>query len=410
MLDEMTALSIPQVHGQGLTGKDIVIGVLDSGFDNLTNTGCLKNTHILHTRNFIRGNTDVSGDRHGTWVLACIGGRLEGEYVAAAYGASFLLALTDDVSTETRADEDRWVAAVEWCDSLGADIISSSLVYNEFDTVAESYTKAQMDGRTSLVARAAEIAVSRGILVVNSVGNEGRTPWRTITTPGDAEHVISVGALSFSSSGEPTIAPFSSIGPTADGRIKPDVVAPGAEVSIPVAGTTGQYMVSSGTSFAAPLISGLCALLLEAHPEWIPAMVKEALKMSARDLGPSGPDNTYGWGLPNGLSALNASPATVADYGCIGNESFPASFSLGSPYPNPFNPAVAIPFRLSSPARVTVSVYDITGRLIAILYNGIAMTGEHRVIWNAGRQSSGVYLIRMNWGKRTEVRKALLVK
>jgi hypothetical protein len=139
-------------------------------------------------------------------------------------------------------------------------------------------------------------------------------------------------------------------------------------------------------------------------------MVKEALKMSARDLGPSGPDNTYGWGLPNGLSALNASPATVADYGCIGNESFPASFSLGSPYPNPFNPAVAIPFRLSSPARVTVSVYDITGRLIAILYNGIAMTGEHRVIWNAGRQSSGVYLIRMNWGKRTEVRKALLVK
>ena len=192
MLDEIQALSIPLLHERGLTGKGILIGVLDSGFDRVSTTGCLKNIAVLHTRNFITGSADVSGDNHGSLVLACIAGQESGSYRAVATGASFLLAATEVVATETRADEDRWVAAVEWCDSLGADIISSSLVYNLFDTEEESYTKAQMDGRTSLVARAAEIAVARGIAVVNSAGNEGANSWRIIDTPGDAEHVITV--------------------------------------------------------------------------------------------------------------------------------------------------------------------------------------------------------------------------
>ncbi len=410
MLDEMTALAVPPLHERGLTGKGVMIGVLDTGFSNLTDTGCLKNLRVLHTRNFLRGGSNVSGDRHGSWILACIGGKLEGEYMAPAHGASFLLAVTDDVSTETRADEDRWVAAAEWCDSLGADIISSSLVYNEFDTAAESYVKSQMDGRTSLVARAAEIAASRGILVVNAAGNEGMTPWRIIATPGDAEHVVAVGALSIPAAGEPSIAPFSSVGPTADGRIKPDVVAPGVEVNIPVVGTTGQYMVSSGTSLSAPLIAGLCALLLEARPDWTPAMVMEALKLSARDLGPAGPDNTYGWGLPNGLAALNASPVAVAGNTQNRNESLPAPFSAGIPYPNPFNPYLTIPFRLSSPARVTISVFDISGRLVAVLRDGLIPEGDHESTWNARGCASGVYIVRLSAGVKTEVRKAALVK
>lgn len=407
MADEVTALGIPALHDRGLTGRGILIGVLDTGFDELAATGCLKTLDIRETRNFVRGGADVSGDSHGSWVLACIGGNQPGKYLAPAHGASFLLAVTDDVDTETRADEDRWVAAVEWCDSLGADLVSSSLVYNEFDTVAESYTKAQMDGRTSLAARAADIAALRGMAVVNAAGNEGNTAWRTITTPGDAERVITVGAVGGFASGTPYLAAFSSVGPTADGRIKPDVVAPGQDVSVPSLGLDSWFTTLSGTSFATPLAAGLCALLLEAHPDWSPAILAEALRSTARDLGAPGPDIEYGWGMAHGASAVDYAPAAVED-GSSGTA--PALFTVGSPRPNPFNPTVSIPFRLAAPSRVTVTVYDAVGRLVTVLRDGTLPAGEHAAVWNARDCASGVYFVRVRAGERTEVRKAALVK
>lgn len=406
MLDEIESLNILPLHERGLSGDGVLIGVLDSGFDYREDTGCLKNIKVIGTRNFITGGTDVSGDDHGSLVLACIAG-LENGYRAPATGASFLLAVTEKVATETRADEDRWVAGLEWCDSLGADIVSSSLVYNEFDTIEESYTKEQMDGRTSLVAQAAEIAVSRGVMVVNSAGNEGNLPWRIVTTPGDAERVLAVGAVDIVTGGDPVIASFSSRGPTADGRTKPDVVAPGVEVSMPVLGFSGFYATHSGTSFAAPLVSGLCALLIEAHPECTPSMIMEAIRDSARDLGDIGPDNDYGWGIPDGLAALDVFPSS-AESGA--SEAAPVPFALRSPFPNPFNPAVTIPFRLSGTARVRIAVYDVTGRLVATLADGPMSAGEHSVVWNARDCASGVYLVRAVSGGRTDAKKAVLVK
>ena len=411
MLEELQALDIPPLHARGLTGKGVRIGVLDSGFDNLSDTGCLKNITILQRRNFIHEGTDVSGDNHGSLVLACIAGQESGAYRAPATGASFFLAVTEYVATETRADEDRWVAAVEWCDSLGADIISSSLVYNLFDTDAESYTKEQMDGRTSLVAQAAEIAVSRGIAVVNAAGNEGSNSWRIIDTPGDAEHVITVGAVGLPNTGEPYIASFSSRGPTADGRIKPDVVAPGVSVSMPVLGKSGAYTTLSGTSFATPLISGLCALLLEAYPNLTPAQLMAVLKATARDLGDTGPDIDYGWGIADGLAALEYLPVGVDEDASENHTSErPSALSLREPFPNPFNPVVSIPFHLSLPSRVTVAVYDITGRKAAVVFDGTASAGDHTVVWNGADYASGVYLVRASAGGRTETRKASLVK
>ncbi|MBT4484935.1 MAG: S8 family serine peptidase [Candidatus Latescibacteria bacterium] len=413
---QLKVLNIPLLHDKGLTGEGIVIGVLDEGFD-IENVVCLKNIKIAHTRNFITGEEDVKGRSHGTYVLSCLGGACENEYYGAAFGSTYLLAVTDDFYTETRADEDRFVAAVEWCDSLGADIISSSLVYNIFDSEQESYSKQDMDGHTSLVAMAAEIAVSRGIVVVNAAGNEGNNSWGIITTPADAEHVIAVGAVSLNTNGEPIIADFSSRGPTADGRIKPDVVAFGAGVIVPYPGTTN-YITQNGTSLAAPFITGLCALLLEAHPDWSPSHVMAALKESAEDIGKPGPDNDYGWGLPDGEAALFFTPTRVnTDEVSKGKNTTEESelssiqpFILSSPYPNPFNAMITIPFRVDKVTGVTVEVVDTTGRVIKKLYNEITRPGYYQTRWYASGYSSGVYFIRATSGRAGDARKVLLIK
>ncbi|MFA6471038.1 MAG: S8 family serine peptidase [Candidatus Latescibacterota bacterium] len=407
--NELKMLNVPSVHERGYTGKGVIIGIVDTGFDKIKETGCLKNVNIIKTRNFISGGEYVSGDSHGSYVLSCLAGAADGEFYGPAYEASFLLAVTDDALTETHADEDRWVAGVEWCDSLGAKIISSSLVYNEFDNPADNYQKQDMNGLTSIVARAAEIAVRRGMVVVNSAGNEGMNAWGIITTPGDAEHVITVGAVTVVKDGNPIIAGFSSRGPTADGRIKPDVVAPGKDVYVPILGSNGSYTLISGTSLAAPFISGLCALLLEAHPSWTPALVMAALKASSRDLGDSGPDIAYGWGLPDALSALEYSPSNVAS-GQSSDVTKPGSFALLNPYPNPFNAEIVIPFQLDSPEKVTIAIYDITGRLAATVWSRPASPGRHEVRWNGEGCASGVYLVRAEAGKRVEVGKVIMVK
>jgi len=403
---QLETLNIPALHDMGFTGEGIRIGVIDTGF-NPAATTCLENLRIENTRNFLTGNEYVGGDSHGTEVLACLAGAREGEYYGPAFGATFFLAVTDDVPTETRADEDRWVAAVEWCDSLGVDIISSSLVYNTFDNPGESYTLSDMDGATSLAARAAEAAVSRGILVVNSAGNEGNTIWGGITTPADAEHVIAVGATAYRF-GSPVISSMSSRGPTADGRIKPDVVAPGEDVYVPRLGFPGRYFNQSGTSFSAPLVSGLCALLLEAHPDWDPATVMDSLTQSCLDMGDPGADNLYGWGIPDALKAYGYSPVYVERDDAP--ESQPRMFTLLVPYPNPFNDSITIPFSMLTEGRVSLHIYDITGRHIAVLGNSFLPRGRHEMIWNAREKASGVYVVKALENDRTTCRKITLLR
>ncbi len=407
--EPLEMLKIPELHDRGLSGKGVVIGVLDAGFD-YRNTGCLKHLNVTHTRNFVKGGEDVSGHFHGTAVLGCLAGKYDKIYYGAAFGATYLLALTEEPTTLTHTDEDCWVAGVEWCDSLGADIISSSLGYSVFEAPEVGYTTKDMDGKTTLCARAAEIACSHGIIVVNSAGNDGANQWRIILSPADAEHVVAVGAVQYITSGEPLIWPMSSRGPTADGRIKPDVVACGYSVACPVPGEIDIFARYSGTSMSAPFISGLCALLMEAHPDWTSSTVIEAMKATAHDLGTPGPDIFYGWGVPDGVAALEYTPAANTVQATV-----PSSFAILGNHPNPFNPSTTIEYALPATGMGSLAIYNVTGQKVRELVTGIIPAGKHSVVWDGRDQSgntvsSGVYISRLSTQNQTTTNRMLLMK
>ncbi|MFC1493279.1 S8 family peptidase [candidate division KSB1 bacterium] len=290
------------LHNAGITGKGILIGVLDTGF-NLEHES-LENINVAAEYDFINrdletmneaGQDIFSQDNHGTSVLSAVGGYYSGQLIGSAFGADFALAKTEDNSGEWAVEEDYWVAGIEWLDSLGADVVTSSLGYNLFSD--KEYTQEEMDGKTAITSIAAALAAEKGIVVVNSAGNEGNNSWGIITAPADAEGILAVGAVD----GSGAIANFSSRGPTADGRIKPDVVARGVSVYSAYSGFHSLYSYPDGTSMATPLVAGSAALILSSHPELTPDEVIHALKATADRA--ENPDNAYGWGLIDAYAA-----------------------------------------------------------------------------------------------------------
>jgi serine protease AprX len=306
--EQDSVIEVPAVHDLGINGTGVLIGMLDSGFRWRTHEA-LKNVHVIAEHDFIfnrdttaNGSNDVPDqDSHGTSTLSTIGGFMPGEIIGPAFGASFILAKTEYIPTETEVEEDNWVAGIEWMESNGVDIVSSSLGYTTFDDgTGYLYSHGDFNGRTAVTTRAAVMAARKGVVVVNSMGNEGNTVG-SIIAPADADSIISAGAVNYSS----VLASFSSVGPTNDGRIKPDVVAPG--VSIYVASTAGAsaYGHASGTSFSCPLTAGVAALVLSAHPEFTPIQVRDAIRNTASRA--DRPDNFYGWGVVNARDAVVSS-------------------------------------------------------------------------------------------------------
>ena len=292
---QLNQMHVPELHDLGLTGKGVLVALFDTGFSLDHVAFDSLRTRVEARRNFLRdesGFTDLEDTGHGTAVLGTIGGYAPGELIGPAFGARYLLASTEVVAFEREVEEDFWVAAMEWADSLGADIISSSLGYLDW------YTYADMDGETAVITRAAEMAVRRGIVVVNSMGNEGDTPYGKMVAPADAEGVISVGGVD--ASGRRWHA--SSIGPTFDGRIKPDVMAMGEDAYTVHPFIIDDYTYVSGTSFSAPLVAGVAALLLEAYPHWTPGKVQSVLRRTAGQA--ASPDTLDGYGIVHALNAL----------------------------------------------------------------------------------------------------------
>jgi subtilisin family serine protease len=254
-----------------------------------------------------------------------------------------MLGKTEIGNEEIQIEEDHWVAGVEWAERNGADIVSSSLGYIDW------YTWEDMDGETAVTTRHADMAVQRGVLVVNSAGNEGRyqAP-NTLIAPADGKFVLAIGAVDLNNS---RVA-FSSYGPTFDGRIKPDLAALGTGVRIASPSSATAFSSASGTSFSCPLVAGVAALLLSADPGLDPFQLTRALRSTASQAG--SPDNLLGWGIVNAGAALDyITGAEPAD-----------DFGLQQNYPNPFNDFTVIGYRLPTPSDVRLELYDIRGRRI----------------------------------------------
>jgi subtilisin family serine protease len=301
---QLNLSDIPIVHSKGITGKNILVGLLDTGFD-WKNHEALKSIKVISEFDFVNKDTitanqqgDPPGqDSHGTYVFSVIAGYKDSVLIGSAFGSSFLLAKTENIASETNVEEDDYAAALIWMENLGVDITSSSLGYSEFDPGSRSYSYQEMNGKTTIVARALEIAFKKGVSTFTSAGNEGNSDWRYIVSPADAYNVISVGAVN----SQNQLASFSSRGPTSDGRIKPEVVAMGVSVFGAISGTTNQYYSASGTSAAAPIAAGVGALLLSKFPHLRNYQVRNIILESSANS--SAPNNQIGYGL---ISAKNA--------------------------------------------------------------------------------------------------------
>ncbi len=300
---QLEQINVPALHLQGASGRGVTVCLLDSGFR--TSHPAFRFARLIAQWDFVNGDGSVSQnlgdpsddpDSHGTGTWSVLGGFAPGRVIGPAFGADFILGKTETDRFERPIEEDHWVAGLEWAESLGADVVSSSLGYTDW------YTFMDMDGRTAVTTRAADRAADLGVVVVNAAGNERNDSWGHIIAPADGFKVIAVGAVD--SRGQ--ISSFSSPGPTADGRIKPEVCAMGVGVWMAAANNSVMsYRPASGTSFSAPLVAGVVALLLEAHPDWTPDDVRRAL-MSTADRR-SNPDNDYGWGIVDALAAISVS-------------------------------------------------------------------------------------------------------
>jgi MYXO-CTERM domain-containing protein len=293
---QLDRLGVPTLHECGLTGAGVVVGVQDSGFA-LTHQAFAGAT-VLAARDFIHDDDIVADedgdaekqDHHGTAVLSLVVGSDGETFSGVAPGVSLLLAKTEDIASETPVEEDYYVEGLEWIEGMGADIFTASLGYIDW------YKPEQLDGKTTVVAQAAAIAIGNGLIMFAPTGNSGPNP-TTLISPSDVDGIIAIGATNV----DGVLADFSSRGPTADGRIKPDLLAPGQGVSCVAPDTLDQYAAQNGTSLATPLAAGVGALLKQAYPQLGPAQMLTLLRDTAVAEGP--PESDHGWGMIDGPAA-----------------------------------------------------------------------------------------------------------
>ncbi|MEO8168879.1 MAG: S8 family serine peptidase, partial [bacterium] len=299
-LNQNQQINTVALHNMGINGSGVLLAIFDAGFANLSHPA-LATRPIVARYDFSTNSTTLASHSHGQNTFSVVGGFSDGNLIGPAYGANFVLARTEVDPTETPTEEDNWARAAIWADSLGVDVISCSLGYTTFDSPYPSYTWQDMNGVNTVITRAANRATQLGIVVVNSAGNDGDpgAGVNSLGAPADGFDVITAGAVG--STG--TRVSFSSVGPTADGRIKPDVMAQGSGTWA-ASGASG-YAGVSGTSFSCPLTAGSAALILSANlgAGLAPKQVAEALRQTASRANT--PDRLYGWGISNTAKAAH---------------------------------------------------------------------------------------------------------
>ncbi len=404
--EQIEQINCDAAHDAGYSGQGVRVLILDTGFN--TDLSVFDSVNIVDEWDFVNNDGNTANENndagnqhdHGTMVFSAMAGYDPGYLIGPAYGAEFLLAKTEDVTSETIVEEDNYVAALEWGEQNGADVVSSSLGYLDW------YSYCDMDGNTAVTTKAVDIAVNLGMVCVSAAGNWGTsnpppepcdTLYYYISAPADADSVIAVGAVN----SEGIIASFSSHGPTYDGRIKPEVCARGVSTwcSQP---NSNSYRTASGTSLATPLVGGAAAVILSANPEWTPMQVREAMIMTAdkSDI----PDNDYGYGIIDVMAAIDFVTSSIDD------DDIPDSFSILNAYPNPFNSAITVLLNLDRRSESRLRIYDVNGRLIKTLLNEFVTPGETKIEFEATNLPSGLYILQLRTENTVYSKKITYIK
>lgn len=382
-------LGVDAMHNQGFQGQNMLIAVFDAGFTGANTipafSHLFNNNRVVQTYDFVENNTFVYNyHSHGTNVLSCMASLQTGRMIGTAPQASYALFRTEDDESESILEEVNWLIAAERADSLGVDLINSSLGYTVFEDSNTSHTYQDMNGKTTIAARAAKWAAQRGIICTISAGNEGADAWKYISTPADADSIIAVGAVSSTRN----VVSFSSRGPSADGRIKPDLSAMGQSVA--VLNTAGNATVSSGTSFSSPILCGMVAGLWQALPNKKAQEIIQLLKESASDY--SAPNNTIGYGIPNfTIAYLKAQ--------------IPLFEGISLAFPNPINDQLKIALSdFSAQKNYSYQVFNMLGNPISQGSIANAITFVDSSNWPAG-----IYILKLQVDQQTVEHKIIKI-
>jgi hypothetical protein len=386
---QLTQLNGQYLHRQGFRGKGIQIAIFDAGFLNADKIAAFDSLRtsgrILGTRNFVDPKADTYQQHwHGMGVLSCIGGNLPGSLVGTAPDASFYLFQTEDNSGENLFEEDNWVAGAELADSLGVDVINSSLGYYKFDDPKMDHTYADLNGNKTRVTKGANMAFQKGILVFNSAGNEGNNAWKYIIAPSDGENVIAVAAVDING----IRASFSSVGPAFGGAVKPNVAARGSSTYLVT--SNGMLGYASGTSFSSPVLAGMGACLLQANPYASVKQLKLAIEQSASQY--NSPDSLLGFGIPDFGKAdqylkLNSTQNLKTE-------------SKWMVLPNPFSDHIVIQNMVpGSEDNYTISICNLQG--VNLYQSGFKASG-YILLKNLGHLPDGILILTIRSGEKEE--------
>jgi hypothetical protein len=380
------------LHNNGFRGEGMSMAIMDDGFfhyQTITAFDSVRNNNqIVETYDFVNNEVSVDeDDDHGMHCFSIIAGNWPGQLVGTCPKAKYYLYRTEDATSEYPVEEQNWVAAAERADSIGVDVFSTSLGYTTFNNPAFNHTYADMNGNTTIIARANDLAAKKGIISVVAAGNEGNNSWHFITTPADADSVVTVGAVNAAG----VVAGFSSYGPSSDGEIKPTVASLG--VSCAIANTNNQPAFGNGTSYATPNLAGLITCLWQAFPDFTNMEIIDAVKRSSSIY--TNPDNRIGHGIPNFRKAFD----DLTERKALKNANDILGTEWIKVYPNPFRESFNILLKPSNSGTATLKLFDNMGRLCQVKKVNIQPGQPQFIQFKISHPvSTGIYTLKYNDG------------